>query len=148
MDGALSRGEMAVLEAVLERLIPSDGHGPGAAEAMVSRYVARRLAGPYRHLRAIYAASLRALDAEARRRHGAGFAALAPELCDQLLLEAEARADDPFFELVLAHAMEGMFGDPRHGGNADRVGWRLIGYGGPRSAWTEDEQRLGSTARA
>ena len=142
MDDGLSRAETAVLEAVLARLIPSDAHGPGAAEAMVSRYVARRLAGPYRHLRATYAAGLQALDAEARRRHGAGFAVLAPELRDQLLLAAEAAAGDPFFELVLMPAMEGMFGDPRYGGNADRAGWRLIGYAGPRTAWTESDQRL------
>ena len=143
--GALGRPELATLEAVLERLIPSDEHGPGAREAQVSRYVLDRLAGAYRHHRAVYADGLARLDAEAEALHGGRFADQSAEVQDELLRAAEARAGDPFFELVLAHAKEGMFGDPSHGGNAGGIGWDLIGYPGPRHVWTEADQRLGST---
>ena len=81
------------------------------------------------------------------RLHGVGFAELAGELQDALLRAAEAREDHTFFELVLAHAMEGMFGDPAHGGNKDGAGWKLMGYPGPRYVWTERDQRLGRTGR-
>jgi hypothetical protein len=139
---ALAPAELATLDAVLERLIPSDELGPGAREARVARYVVRRLAGPDRELRPVYAAGLARLEAEAGAL-GSTFAGLDGERQDELLRAAEARPDDPFFELALRHAQEGMFGDPAHGGNADRVGWDLIGYPGPRLAWTESDQRLG-----
>lgn len=145
-DG-LNRDELAILEAALDRLIPSDEHGPGAREAKVSRYVARRLAGPDRHRRDTYAAGLARLDADAAARYGAGFAHLPAAGRDELLRAAEARPDDPFFETLLGHATEGMFGDPIHGGNANRAGWELLGYPGPRPVWTESDQRLGRTDR-
>jgi gluconate 2-dehydrogenase gamma chain len=141
----LDERERSVLDAVLERLIPADGNGPGAREAAVSRYVLRRLAGPYRRHRDAYAAGLARLDSDANELHGGGFAELTAELQDQVLRAAEARTGDPFFELVLAHAMEGMFGDPAHGGNAEGAGWGLMGYLGPRYVWTESDQRLGRT---
>jgi gluconate 2-dehydrogenase gamma chain len=37
-----------------------------------------------------------------------------------------------FFGLVRQHTIEGMFCDPAHGGNADLVGWQLVGFPGPR----------------
>jgi gluconate 2-dehydrogenase gamma chain len=138
---ALRAGELAVLAAVLERLIPADEHGPGAREARVLRYVERRLDGPYAAYREVYASGLALLDAEAVRSHGARFTELAPGAQDELLREAEQRHG--FFDLVLEHAMEGMFGDPVHGGNADRAGWALIGYPGPSHVWTEGDQELG-----
>jgi len=51
-----------------------------------------------------------------------------------------------FFKTLTAHAMEGMFGDPRHGGNARCVGWDLIGYPGVRYVWTEEAQRFATPA--
>jgi hypothetical protein len=27
--------------------------------------------------------------------------------------------------------MQGFYGDPRHGGNLNRVGWKMIGFPGP-----------------
>ena len=40
------------------------------------------------------------------------------------------------------HTIQGMFGDPYYGGNANFVGWDLIGYPGIRMAVTEDDQRM------
>ncbi len=31
------------------------------------------------------------------------------------------------FEMVLAHAMQGFYGSPRHGGNRDYVSWTMLG---------------------
>jgi hypothetical protein len=143
--GGLSPAELAALEAVLDRLIPADESGPGAVEAKVLRYVVRRLGGPDAAQLGAYREGLARLDAEAAERHGTGFAGLPANARDELLRAAEARTEEPFFELVLAHATEGMFGDPVHGGNAGGAGWRLIGYPGPRYVWTERDQRLGST---
>ena len=47
-----------------------------------------------------------------------------------------------FFDTVIQHSREGMFGDPRWGGNAEYIGWRLIGYPGPRHVWAHEEQQF------
>ncbi len=36
-----------------------------------------------------------------------------------------------FFDLLQTHTIEGMFCDPLHGGNADMIGWQLVGFPGP-----------------
>jgi len=33
--------------------------------------------------------------------------------------------------MLRQHTVEGMFSGPMHGGNADLIGWPLIGYPGP-----------------
>lgn len=119
-----------VLEAIADRLIPADEHGPSATQAGAVTYVERALAGPYAEHAATYAAGVADLD---------GFAALSPEAQDARLRALEGSA---FFELVRAHVLEGMFGDPSYGGNVEGVGWRLLGYPGPRREWTAEQQAL------
>jgi len=58
-----------------------------------------------------------------------------------LLREVEAERH-PFFELVRLHAVQGMFGDPRHGGNAGLAGWDLLGFPGVKVTFTAEEQAL------
>ena len=48
----------------------------------------------------------------------------------------------PFFTLVRTHTIQGTFGDPYYGGNANFAGWDLIRYPGVRLAATSDEQRM------
>jgi len=43
---------------------------------------------------------------------------------------------------VRTHTIQGTFSDPYYGGNANFVGWDLIGYPGVRLAVTANEQRL------
>jgi hypothetical protein len=47
-----------------------------------------------------------------------------------------------FFNLVRTHTIQGMFSDPYYGGNANFVGWDLLGYPGLRMMVTEDDQRM------
>jgi len=141
----LSAAERAVLEAVLERLIPADEHGPGALEAGVAGHVERALADEHRRHRDAYAHGLAALAAAARAAHGEPFERLSAERRDALLAAAERdAAGDGFFELVRAHAIEGFFGDPSAGGAAGGAGWRLLGYPGPRREWSAADQALGA----
>jgi gluconate 2-dehydrogenase gamma chain len=118
------------LEAIADRLIPADAHGPGATQAGAVTYIERALQGPYAEHAATYAAGLAELD---------GFAALSVQEQNERLRAMEGTA---FFELVRAHVLEGMFGDPGYGGNRDGAGWRLLDYPGPRPVWTAREQAL------
>jgi gluconate 2-dehydrogenase gamma chain len=145
----LNERQRSTLGAITARLIPSDENGQGATEANVARYIERALASDYDVHRAIYASGLDSIDGYAVSRHGHGFAELTPEHQDALLAEVESKPADAlsfsassFFELVLQHTREGMFGDPSWGGNAGFVGWELIGYPGPRHEWSEKEQQL------
>ena len=42
-----------------------------------------------------------------------------------MLREVEQKAK-AFFDLVLAHTMQGFYGDPRHGGNREAVSWKML----------------------
>ncbi len=137
--------EAAIIAAAASRIFPSDESGPGAREAGVVIYIDRQLAGPwgrdahrYTHEpfddglvaefgyqgkanpREIYRQGLKGL---------AGFDALSPAQQDEKLKQIESSL---FFALLRRNTVEGMFCDPIHGGNADMVGWQLIGFPGPR----------------
>lgn len=137
--------EAQVVAAACERIFPSDENGPGAGEAAVMIYIDRQLAGPYgrdelRYTKGpfietdpvwggyqgkegpqeIYRAGIRQL--------GGDFVRLAPAQQDDRLRQME---NTLFFQMLRQHTVEGMFCDPLHGGNANLVGWQMIGYPGP-----------------
>jgi gluconate 2-dehydrogenase gamma chain len=134
------------LDAVVARLIPSDEVGPGGREAGVVGYIERALAGDYVEHRQVYEWGLAALDEHASSAYASRFTQLAPADQDAALRDLEHGLDgneersSEFFDLVLRHTIEGMFGDPSWGGNTGRVGWELLGYGGPRFVWGELDQ--------
>ena len=145
----LTAGEGATLRAVVARLIPADERGPGALEAGAATYIDRALRGPLAGSREAYRTGLAALDRYAQAAQGVRFAALAAAEQDALLAAVEANAAPEFgpgaagfFNLVLAHTIQGTFSDPAHGGNVDFIGWRMIGYPGVRTAVTSDLQRI------
>jgi len=147
----LTAAESDVLEAIVARLIPSDATGPGAKEARAARYIDRALGGALASSRQTYAMGLAAVDQHARTSRGRAFTDLTPADQDALLSEVEAGtavgfADGSaaFFMMVRAHTLEGTFGDPYYGGNANFVGWDLLGYPGVRTLVTADDQRLGA----
>ena len=138
----LTAPEADVLEAVCARLIPTDEHGPGAREARAAHYIDRALAGFLAPSRPAYATGLADLDRRAAESHGAPFAKLPEADQDAVLKSVEAT---PFFALVRTHTIQGTFCDPFYGGNANFVGWDLLGYPGVRTIVTADEQRMGIT---
>lgn len=99
--------EARVLDAMLAIIIPSDD-APGAREAGVIHYIDRQLT---RHFR------------EHQKAYRDGLAAM-PDSVDEQTLRA---AGKPFVDLVVTHAMQGFYGNPRHGGNRDFVSWRMLG---------------------
>jgi gluconate 2-dehydrogenase gamma chain len=145
----LTAAEGDALEAIVARLIPSDENGPGAAEARAAHYIDRALTGPLRASRAAYADGLAALDAYAQSKKRAPFAKLSASDQDAVLTDIEkniATGFTPnaatFFNLLRTHTIQGTFCDPYYGGNANFVGWDLIGYPGIRLAVSADDQRM------
>lgn len=144
----LTAVEAEVLRAVTARLIPTDSNGPGATEARATEYIDRALGGALASFRETYRAGLAALDRYAQSAKGSSFARLSATDQDGILADLERNAangfpqSSAFFSLVLAHTIQGTFCDPYYGGNANFVGWDLVGYPGVRLAVTSDEQKL------
>lgn len=145
----LTRVEAETLQAIVARLIPTDEHGPGATEARAAHYIDQSLGGALSASRQAYIDGLAGIDAYAQGSRGARFAALPPDDQDAVLREMEADTasgfspdSSTFFALVHTHTVEGTFCDPYYGGNADFIGWDLIGYPGVRVAITPRQQRI------
>ncbi len=141
--------ERKTLQAMVSRLIPSDENGPGAIEAGCIRYIELALADAYRSSKDTYKSGLAALDFYAKNIAGTYFPSLPPAEQDKILTAfeqntsaGEFRGSAAFFELVLVHTWEGMFGDPSYGGNTNFVGWDLIAYPGPRLYVSPEMQKL------
>jgi gluconate 2-dehydrogenase gamma chain len=150
---ALTASEADLLDAIVARLIPTDANGPGATEANAVRYIDRALAGALSSSRETYRVGLAALDRYSRSSRGKPFTELSPTDQDSLLIDVETGAatgsgagfqgsSGQFFALVRAHTWQGTFGDPYYGGNANFVGWDLLGYPGVRTYVAPDEQRM------
>ena len=144
----LTAEESDILDAVVARLIPSDEHGPGAKEARAAHYIDRALGGALASSRQAYAAGLGALDRYARSSRGEAFTRLSPIDQDSVLIDVETGAatgftgsSAAFFNLVLTHTHQGTFGDPYYGGNANFVGWDLVGYPGVRTMVSAADQK-------
>jgi gluconate 2-dehydrogenase gamma chain len=93
----------------------------------VVRYIDIQLTKKYKRHHKRYAQALAALNMLARRTYSQEFAALPFEARTELLEEFEKGPDRAAFSLVLDHAMQGYYGSPRHGGNADYASWRMLG---------------------
>jgi gluconate 2-dehydrogenase gamma chain len=135
--------EARVVTAACERVFPRDEHGPGATDAGVVVYIDRQLAGPYGRDKYRYtkppfgpsnaehgyqgAESPRSLYRNGVRQLGA---LDTMPVADQITA-LKAIEKTPFFALLRAHTLEGMFCDPVHGGNENLSGWKMVGFPGP-----------------
>ena len=149
----LTAAEADLLEAIVARLIPSDALGPGAKEARAAHYIDRALGGALASSRQAYAAGLAALDRYARLSRGKPFLELPATDQDSVLTDVEGGSatgmpgtnftgsSTQFFNLVLNHTRQGMFGDPYYGGNANFIGWDLLQYPGVRTMVTAADQQ-------
>jgi gluconate 2-dehydrogenase gamma chain len=137
----LTAVEAETLRAIIARLIPADENGPGALEARADRYIDRGLAGALKSSRGAYSSGLAAVNAQAQTSKGATFSRLSSSDQDAVLSNIEQMAAQ-FFNLVRTHTIQGTFSDPFYGGNANFVGWNLIGYPGARIVVSPNLQLL------
>jgi gluconate 2-dehydrogenase gamma chain len=148
----LTAEEADLLDLIVARLIPGDALGPGAREAGAVRYIDRALGGALASSREAYRSGLTAFDRYCRMSRGQAFADLTPIDQDSVLIDVEtgaatgsgagfAGSSAQFFSMVLNHTRQGTFGDPYYGGNANFVGWDLLGYPGVRTTVSAADQQ-------
>lgn len=128
--------EARTLAAICERIVPAD-QDPGAAWAGVVNYIDRQLMGHFKSLQATYRRGIAGTDQTSRSLFGKGFAELSAEQQEKVLAAVETDhapgeawkqlSSKQFFDLVILHTMQGFYGDPRHGGNRERVSWKMLG---------------------
>ena len=128
--------EARTVDAICERIVPQDADA-GASAAGVVDFIDCQLMGPHRSYRELYRQGLLAIDESSLARFSKRFAGLDPDRQDEILAlveKAEAPGDgwkkvspQEFFKLIVDHAFQGFYGDPRHGGNRNGVTWKMLG---------------------
>ena len=147
----LTAEEAELLEAFADQLIPADEHGPGAIEARAVSYIDRALGGALSSSRDAYRSGLAAFDRYCRSSRGGPFVSLSSTDQISAMIDVETGAatgagagfmgsSAAFFSMVRGHVLQGTFGDPFYGGNANFVGWDLLRYPGVRTAVTPGDQ--------
>jgi len=131
---ALTADEAVDVEAITAQIIPTDAT-PGAKEARVVYFIDHSLANWASNQRASFGKGLAELNAEAGKRWpGTGRFSKLTTAQQIELLKAWETQKKPFFDAVRNATVSGMFALPSYGGNADKIGWQLIGFE-DRYAW-------------
>jgi gluconate 2-dehydrogenase gamma chain len=119
--------EQAVeIEAMAAQIIPTDST-PGAREARCIVFIDRILGTFEKDAQPQYLKGLDELAAQTKQLFpsAAKFSTLGGS--DQIKV-LTAMEKGPFFNLVRTHTITGFFAAPVHGGNANKVGWKLVNY--------------------
>lgn len=125
----LSAAQVRELDAVTSTIVPTDGT-PGAREARVVRFIDRSLATWAAGQKPQVEGALKTLAAfVARQRPGASSFADVPARDRTALLQKFEEAHGAEFNGGFWFpTMVGMFANPSYGGNANKVGWQLMGF--------------------
>jgi gluconate 2-dehydrogenase gamma chain len=122
----LSAAEAREIDAITQRIMPTT-NTPGAKEAGVIYFVDKALSTFEKAWLPDMRKGLADLAQRVgkRKRGATSFAALPVADQDAILVDIEKT---PFFEAMRFATMVGTFGDPRWGGNRDKVGWKIINF--------------------
>ncbi len=112
------------VEAMAAQIIPTTDT-PGAREAQCITFIDMALTSFAKDQQAVVAAGLEDLGRRVAAEGGASFAALGEAQQIALLTAIQAT---PFFRAIRDLTVMGMFAAPQHGGNFNKVGWKLIGF--------------------
>lgn len=136
----LNEEEIALLDAVVEQIIPTDDF-PGGKWANVSNFIDKQLDTYYRIHQSAYREGLAAFQKTVIQMKGKKFEEL-PFPDQTALLEKMEKgeftgdywADHPaagFFDMVRQHSLQGYYGSPVHGGNKEYISYHMLGLDYP-----------------
>jgi hypothetical protein len=118
--------QAADVEAMAAQIVPTTDT-PGAREAKVIAFIDLALVTFAKDSADVYTKGLADLTTKVRAVNPAvdGFAGLTPAQQVQVLTSIEKT---PFFQAVRSHTIMGLFAAPQHGGNYQKVGWKMIDF--------------------
>lgn len=125
-----------VLVAIADRLVPSDETGPGAKEANVGAFFTRvfadqRLSTVHPLLKRGCAFVMKVAQSEQKMAFVDLDAAARDGIIGRLVdnqMRPDGFSGPQFVRIVMALTLEGLLGDPRHGGNEAGIGWKMVGF--------------------
>jgi gluconate 2-dehydrogenase gamma chain len=120
----LTTEQAATFDAFAAQVIPSEPGSPGAREANVTRFTDNGLAGFAKAQRPEFEKALAALSAHAG---ATPFATMTSARQIEVMRDFD-KANHGAFETLRAPVIAGMFANPSYGGNAGKVGWKLLGF--------------------
>lgn len=92
----------------------------------------------------VYRVAIPLVNAATQKQYSADFADLKTDQQDKVLSGLEKGEINlgrlpatTFFAFLLQNTKEGFFADPTYGGNAEMVGWKLIGYPGVQPTYAQ-----------
>lgn len=135
-----SNDEANLVDAIAEQIIPSDVW-PGGKDSGVTNFIDKQLVGPYKRFQALYRKGLSAIQETCLNRYDMKFEELPWDDQTHFLESMEAGMmsestwaggfDREFFGLILDHSMQSYYGSPVHGGNKNKMSYRMIGLDYP-----------------
>lgn len=93
----------------------------------------------------LFRAGIEATNAYCRKTYSLTFDRLPPDRKEEVLAGLAAGKlplgsslpSNVFFDAVYQTVMEGMFSDPIYGGNANKAGWKMVGFPGVAASYTK-----------
>lgn len=132
--------EADLVDAIAEQIIPSD-EWPGGRDSGVTNYIDKQLVGPHKRFQILYHRGLDAIQKSSAALHNKKFEELSwndqtsfLESMEAGKMEGSAWADGfdrKFFELVRDHCMQSYYGSQIHGGNRNKISYKMIGLDYP-----------------
>jgi|SRR6185312_17275036 len=118
--------QAADVEAISAQIVPTTDT-PGAKEAKVVYFIDLALVTFAKNSQDVYTKGLADLaqKSKAVNPNVDGFAGLTAAQQTQVLTSVEKT---PFFQAVRSHTVMGMFAAPQHGGNYQKIGWKLVDF--------------------
>ena len=118
--------QAADIDAMASQIFPTTDT-PGAHESHIVNFIDRALVTFARDRRPVYIQGMKDLQAKTKELFPGAtkFSALTSAQQVQLLTAIEKT---PFFLAVREHTLTGMFASPKHGGNFNKAGWKMIGF--------------------
>jgi hypothetical protein len=110
-----SAGQLETLAAVVETIIPTDEHSPGARAARVHEFIDTIVADSPAETRKLWTEGLASLDSMAREQYGSPFARCIPDQQTELLQKTSVHEDHPvtleerFFHAVKSATVDGYY---------------------------------------
>jgi gluconate 2-dehydrogenase gamma chain len=127
--------EAITIDAVAEQIIPTD-EWPGGRDSGVTNFIDKQLAGPYVRFQSKYRKGIIALQETCKTRYKKKFEERSWDDQTSLLEEMEAGKmkesvwkdgfDKEFFRMVRDHSMQAYYGSPIHGGNKNKMSYKMI----------------------
>jgi gluconate 2-dehydrogenase gamma chain len=136
----LNEGEISLLDAIVEQIIPTDDF-PGGKWANVSNFIDKQLSSYYKIHQQAYREGLAAFENKVVQMKGKKFEEIPYAEQTAILEKMEAgefsdgywkdHSAAGFFDLMRQHSLQGFYGSPGHGGNREYISYRMLGLDYP-----------------